>query len=276
MNQSLAGGLLATLTALMAGCASLPHNNNSAPTLRYVGSSTIANFIRDTEPVYGRARFILDTEPESAGGELAILEGRADLAGVAGRPRAETLQKGVVATLIGQDAIAVVVNPANPIDSLTRSQLKDIFTGKVSNWKELGGPDLTIRPYIVGPASATRKVFRSAILGEAAYSGCEEAHPDADVLLKVEAEAGGVGQISFSFLGSRGHVKAIAVEGQQPVPTNADYPITRPLYFLWWPGRVQVADFISWTSMPEAQAVLLKRFALSGGLEHQKKPGEPK
>lgn len=253
-----------------------PPQGNSQPVLRYVGSSTIANFIRDAMPAYGKVRFILDTEPESAGGEAAIMEGRADLAGVAGHPNPETLQKGVVATLIGRDAIAVVVNRANPVTGLTQSQLKDIFTGKVDNWKLLGGPNLPIRPFIVGPASATRAIFRSAVLGPDDYTGCEAVRPDADVIAKVGAEPGGIGHISFSFLPAGGRVKTCAVEGQQPIPTNHGYPIARPLYVLWWSGRARVAEFISWTSTPEARAILLKRFALAPGMKRHGESREPR
>lgn len=244
------------------------------PALRYVGSSTIANFIRDAEPAYGRVRFILDTEPESEGGELAILEGRADLAGIARRPRPETLEKGVVATLIGRDAIAVVLNRSNPLDHLSKSQLKDIFTGDLRNWKELGGADVPIRPFIVGPGSATRNIFRSAILGPANYAACETVRPDTDIIAKVRAEPGAIGHISFSFLPADDDdgVKACAIDGQMPLPTNPSYPIARPLYLLSWPGRARVANFISWTVTRNARAILLKRFGLAPGMGHHGKP----
>ncbi|MFQ5928147.1 MAG: hypothetical protein ACE5MK_00495 [Acidobacteriota bacterium] len=88
MNRFSATGLVTAL-AIVAVWAT--QAQPITPTLRYAGSSTIAHFIRDVEPVYGQVRFVLDTEPESVGGELAILEGRADLAGVAGHPKPETL-----------------------------------------------------------------------------------------------------------------------------------------------------------------------------------------
>lgn len=247
------------LLMAVGGCAT--HSDESAlPILRYVGSSTIGHFILDAEPIYGRARFVVDTDSESAGGELAILEGRADLAGVASYPRAETLKAGVRATMIGQDAIAVVVNRANPIDDLSARQLKRIFTGKAGNWREFGGPDLAIRPFIVGPASATRKVFRSAILADEDYAGCKVLRLDAGILTAVESDRGGIGQISFSFLASCEGVKLLTIGGERADPANGDYPITRPLHLLWWPGRERVADFIAWTATEEARAVFLKRF----------------
>jgi len=253
--------LVATVLLLSAGCARGPRDSDARPPLRYVGSSTIAAFLSDAEAAYGRARLQIETEPESAGGELAILEGRADLGGVAGCPGRGTLERGIVATPIGQDAIAVIVHAGNPVSSLTRDQLAGIFTGKVQSWRELGGPDRPIRPFLVGPASATRKVFRAAILGPADFAGYRTVTPDAAMLDAVAEEPGGIGVISFALLRPHDAVRAIEVDGQRPTPTNADYPLTRPLHLLWWPARSRVADFIAWITGPEAEPILLRRFA---------------
>lgn len=264
--------LLAALTVLVCGCAA-GDRAAGAPSIRYVGSSTIANYIRAAEPVYGNVRFVVDTVPESVGGEIAIREGRADLAGVAGHPGMDTLALGVTATLIGQDAIAVVVHPGNPVADLTVTQLKGIFSGEIRNWKEVGGADVDIRPCTVGPESATRAVFRSAILGETDYAGCEVVRPDSSLLATVRDDPGAIGQISFSFLDEAGSVKAVTVDGHEPMPTNSDYPITRPLYLLWWEGRARVADFVRWTANdPAAAAVLLECFACAGRETSRRKP----
>lgn len=226
----------------------------------YTGSSTIGNLVEDASPVFGKVNFKMDTRPESAGGELAILEGRTDLAGVARLPNVQALGKGVVSSLIGWDAIAVIIHPDNPIQNLTQSQLKSIFTGQVQNWKQLGGPDVEIHPYIVDVESATRKVFRSVILGEADYEACVVVKPDADILKKIENDPGGIGQISFSFLKAPIQVKAISVNGQPLELTNSHYPITRPLYLLWWPGRKDVREFVDWIQSREGQRIVMQRF----------------
>ncbi len=230
------------------------------PPLRYVGSSTIGNFIEDAQVKYAKSDFDINTEPESAGGEQAILEGRADLAGVANVPSSQTLGRGVVSTLIGWDAIAVIVHGSNPVKNLTQSQLKEIFTGTITNWKEVGGPDLRIQPFIVSNESATRKVFRSVILGQLDYAGCEVVHPDAGILEKVKNTPGAIGHISFSFLGNEPQLRKVTVNGQVLTLTNAAYPITRPLYLLWWPGRRDVSDFANWALSTEGQRIVMKRF----------------
>ncbi len=229
--------------------------------IHYEGSSTIAHFIRDAEQVYGKTRFDINTETESSGGELAILEGVADIGGVARIPSPKILGKGVVSTLIGWDAIALIVNSEIPVDNLTKEQLKGIFTNQITNWNSLGGPDLTIMPFIVEEQSATRKVFRSSILKEEDYVNCQTVSIDRNIINKVAETPGAIGQISLSFLEDRiTGVKDLSIDGQRATVDNQSYPITRPLYLLWWPGRKAVSDFIDWTQSQEAQDIIKKRF----------------
>ena len=168
--------------------------------LSYIGSSTVGNFIQDANQHYEFSQFTINTKSESAGGELAIIEGRTDLAGIARRPNENVLNRGVASKLIGWDAIAVITHPQNPVKNLTQSQLKLIFTGVITNWKEVGGEDREIVPYVVGIESATRRVFRSIILGADDYHGCIEINPDAHIINEVSIDRGGIGHISYSFL----------------------------------------------------------------------------
>ena len=229
--------------------------------LHYVGSSTIGNFISDADSVYTAASFDLYTAPESAGGERAIVEGRCDLAGVANIPSAKTLGRGVASALIGWDAIAVITHPDNPVDNLTLSQLQSIFTGKITNWKEVGGADMPVHPYITGIESATHKVFRSVVLGSQDYEGCQTVAPDVAILDAVRDDPGGIGHLSFSFLTKKEKtIKVLQVNGQPLSLTNAAYPITRPLYLLWWPGRSEVAAFVDWALSAQGQRLVMRRF----------------
>jgi phosphate transport system substrate-binding protein len=256
------------LSWLPGGCAPAPAPAPPAepapggpPALLYIGSSTVANFLQEAEPVYKRAKFVLDTLPESAGGERAIQDRNADLAGVAWDPLEETLERGVRATLIGTDTIALAVNERNPVTQLSLAQLRGIFTGRIRNWKEVGGLDMEVVPMIVGPESATRFVFRARALGGEDYVPTARViSPDSRVPMEVEAEPGAIGTISFSFLCAGGVVRVLSVGGSAPLPTSLDYPIARPLYLLWWPDNAKAAEFIAWTGTREGEEVLLKCF----------------
>ena len=71
---------------------------------------------------------------------------------------------------IGRDRVAVFVHKDNPVASLTRPQLKDLFTGKVQNWKEVGGPDVPVKVYLSSPGSGTRATFQKMALDGAEFS----------------------------------------------------------------------------------------------------------
>jgi ABC-type phosphate transport system substrate-binding protein len=261
--------------ALFLGCRTAPGLQRASGNVRYVGSSTVGLFVREAAEVYGAVHFELDTGPESEGGERAIVSGEADLAGSAGTPRQATLDAGVVATLIGRDGIAVIVNARNPVRNLSREMLRGIFTGKVANWREVGGPDLPIEPYVVGPGSATRRVFADAILRGSDYEGCTQAVPDGSILDSVASSAGAIGHISFSFLGKRQDVRPLAVDGQRPSVTNFDYPISRPLYLLWREGDPVVEGFVAWSRSAEGQSVVMRHFAgtrVRGSVRSNKEP----
>lgn len=229
-------------------------------TIPYVGSSTVAVFLEEADLVYAPVSFTLDTAPESEGGERAILAGSTPFAGIARKPRPETLAAGIVSTLIGRDAIAVIVHRNNPVANLTRSQLRDIFTGKVHNWEELGGPNQVMQPFIVGEESATHRVFREVVLEGQAYEGCEAVRPDEAIVSAVANHPGGIGQISFSFLNGSAGVHTVAVDAETPAASNFDYRITRPLYLLWREGNPEIEAFVEWCLSKLGQRVVQNHF----------------
>ena len=240
-----------------AGCA----DPGQGGTIRYIGSSTIAKFISDAEAAYGKSQFAIWTEPESYGGEQAALNGVADIGGVARSLDPTVLARGVFGTMIGKDAIAVIVNGQNSVTNLSIEQLRGIFSGKTKNWQEVGGDDIPITPYIVSQASATRKIFRSAVLGDDRYDGCQVIDPDGEIIHVVADTKGAIGHISFVFLPACTEVKPLSVEGQKPSVWNPRYPITRPLYLCTkGPPRGKVQHFIDWALSAEGQRVVTKRF----------------
>lgn len=232
-----------------------------AGTISYVGSSTVGKFVTDASKVYANADFKLNTKPESSGGEQCAARKSCDMGGVARGVNGKFLDQGVVTTLVGKDAIAAVVNADNPVSGLSAEQLKGIFTGKIKNWSEVGGTDLAIKAFIVKKGSATRKVFRKVILGEADYAGTKVVTPDAKIVTSVARDKGAIGQISFAFLSGKKGVKPLDVDGQKATVENASYPITRPLNIVTnGAPSGDVAAFLDWALSPEGQKVVKQRF----------------
>lgn len=239
--------------------------NAVAGTINYVGSSTVGKFMHEAAQVYTAASFNINTKPESGGGENATASGACDLGGVARDVKPEILNQGVQKFLIGKDAIGVWVNKENPIASLEKEQLKAIFTGKITNWKEVGGDDAPINIYIVNPQSATRKVFSKVVLEGADYGGTvETVRPDPAIIDKLAADSNGIGQLSFA-LGAghpgEGAVKKVNVGSEEASVNNPGYPITRPLHLIT-KGDPQgdVKAFVDWSLSDAGQQVVKKYF----------------
>ncbi len=122
----------------------------------------------------------------SGRGMLALCEGKVPVAAIS-----ETLDEAIASTRkaaeelgakvaipgnlvfheVGKDRVAVFLHKDNPVASLTRTQVKDIFTGKTRNWKDVNGPDLPIKIYVSSPGSGTRGVFQKMALDGADFSG---------------------------------------------------------------------------------------------------------
>ena len=230
--------------------------------ISYVGSSTVGLFVQEAAKVYTKINFSINTEMESAGGERAGLNGKADMGGVARDLIPFSISEGAVPSLIGMDAIAAIVNEKNPIKDLTKEQLKSIFTGKIRNWKEIGGEDSPIRVLIVNRRSGTHEVFKKAVLDREDYSGAEVISPDPKIVEVVAADPNAIGQIGLAFFkGKNRKVRALSIDGQEASVNNPKYPVTRPLYLVTkGEPKGDVKDFIDWARSPEGQEVVEKCF----------------
>ncbi|MCP3922683.1 MAG: hypothetical protein GY714_08870 [Desulfobacterales bacterium] len=238
----------------------------NAGEIRYIGSSTVGVFIQDAAKVYSASTFKINVTSESKGGEVLTARGKADIGGVARDVSQKIINMGVKKYLIGKDAIGVWVNKNNPVKNLSIKQLKDIFTGKIVNWKSVGGVDATINIYIVGPESATRKVFQDIVLKEGRYYGnkISTIRPDIKIINSVAADPYAIGQLSFS-LGNNhklfSKVKKLYINNQKPSVRNPQYQITRPLYLVvkGEPKGI-IKSFISWTLSDSGQKIVRKNF----------------
>ena len=176
----------------------------------------------------------------SASGFWGLIAGVCDIAAASRQPIQDEAQQAKVRGLelkdhlIGFYSIAIVVHPNNPVQNLTRDQVRDIYTGKVQNWKEVGGPDQAIHIYGRDPISGTYLGFRELALQDSPYaetlktstnySGIEEA---------VGGDPHGIGYSRIGFAG-KGSAKLVSIDGVKPtVETVRDgkYPYVRRLYF---------------------------------------------
>lgn len=112
---------------------------------------------------------------------------------------------------LAKDSIVIIVNKENPVSSLSKDQLKAINTGKITNWKEVGGPDLPIKVVTSHSGSATRAVFQQQIMDKAEYvSGVVEVRTTREEINEVSKDKRGIGAVSEGFFAmNQGNAKLV-------------------------------------------------------------------
>lgn len=167
--------------------------------------------------------------------------------------------------VVAYDALAVVVNPANPVNRLTREQLEGIFRGKITNWKEVGGEDCKIVVYSRETSSGTYEFFKESVLHNKNYMSSVLSMPATGAIIQsVRQTKGAIGYIGLAYLNP--YVKALAISYDggkhyaRPSIKNASdgtYPIVRPLYYYYDVEKTaMVQPFVSYIKSDEGQRMV--------------------
>ena len=136
----------------------------------------------------------------SSAGIEAVSAGTADIASSSRGLNADEQDLGLTPIVIAHDGIAVIVNDDNPIDNLSTEQLRDIYAGKITNWKEVGGEDLKIQVINRDEASGTREAFRTIVMDGTPFD-------------RRSAVLSGTGQVRDVVSRSRGAIGYISLGG---------------------------------------------------------------
>lgn len=166
---------------------------------------------------------------------------------------------------IAYDALSVIVNPANKVSQLTREQLEGIFTGKIKNWKEVGGDDEKIVAYSRESSSGTYEFFKEHILNNKNYGSSLLMMPATGAVVQsVSQTKGAIGYVGFAYIEK--NIKALKVsydKGKtfiEPTVENAknkSYPVVRPLYYYYLTkDAAKVKSFIDYILSTEGQKVV--------------------
>ena len=169
--------------------------------------------------------------------------------------------------IIAYDALAVIVNPGNKVSQLTREQLEGIFTGKITNWKDVGGEDAKIIVYSRETSSGTYEFFKTNVLNMKNFSASALLMPATGAIVQsVSQTKGAIGYVGLAYL-DKG-VKALKVSYDKgktyvepSVATAMDktYPITRPLFY-YYLTKIEktVSPYVNYILSPEGQKIVLE------------------
>lgn len=266
------------LLALIVMVMVVPQAAFGSDGVAYSGSSTIGmsvlqegGAVKAFEAKTG-IKFKSVDNPGSGKGIKALQEGKVNLAGASRSLEPAEKKQKLLGHTIGYDAVAVFVHKNNPVKNLTKEQLKGIFTGKIKNWKEVGGKNAPIKPNteILGQKRATMLVFQELAMDNAPYgTGFKEIDLPRDQIVETSKDENSISSVSFGLLAAvpedvRNKVKAVSVNGSEPTDSNirsGAYLISRPL-LLVTPGLAKgdVKTFIDFMLSAEGQAIVEKSF----------------
>jgi phosphate transport system substrate-binding protein len=280
LQRSLRPLALAPLCLLLFGCpaskpgpettlANAPASDATKVVIR--GSNTIGEelapgLIAEFKKAHPTISF--DVETKATGyGMAALRVGQCDIA-AASRPAiqadldlAQEAKLEMNDTVLGAYSVAVVVHPNNPVANLTKDQVREIFTGKIQNWKEVGGSDTPIVLYIRDPISGTHLGFKEIAMNNESYA----AHPKlftnyTALATAVATDPSGIGYSGIEMAKTTG-AKLISIDGVEASDASVHsgkYPYARMLRFYTNKARESQAtqDFIAFTLSARGQELI--------------------
>ena len=206
-------------------------------------------------------------------GLSALQNGTTDIAQSSRKMKLDEKQKLIDAgkafkeVTISFDALAVIVNPANKISQLKREQLEAIFTGKISNWKDVGGDDEKIIVYSRESSSGTFEFFKEFVMNKKNYATTALLMPATGAIVQsVSQTKGAIGYVGLAYVEKT--VKALKVsydngktyiEPSVASAMNKTYPITRPLFYYYLSSiEKNVKPFVDFILSAEGQKIVLQ------------------
>ena len=255
------------MTALLvAGLVSIGIFGCSRPsgtTVTLAGSTAFQPFAEKLAERYLATHKDAKINVQGGGSAVGI---RSALSGAAQIGMADLLElpleaKELSAVVVAKDGIAIVAHPQNPVSSLTSDQARSVFSGKISNWKELGGKDEVIRVISREEGSGTRRSFDKLILGnEKLASNALFQNSNGTCREAVASDAAAIGYVSVGQVNEK--VKALSFNGASPTNANVkngSYPLARPIFLLTkGEPKGEVKAFIDYMLSAEGQGLLEK------------------
>lgn len=270
----------AAVVTVIAGCGNQATSNggssdqvgNSGSNKKVSGAFTMAGSTSMEKMARAVNEVFMDTYPGtnvsaefigSGAGIESVLSGSAKVANVSRNLTDEEKEEGIVENIVAIDGIGVVVNPSNEVEDLTKEELADIYTGKVKNWKDVGGADEPI--VVIGreASSGTREAFETIVDVEDKCTYSNELDNTGAVIAKVSAVKGAIGYVSLDVIDDS--VKALKLDGVEATTENiknGTYFLQRP-FVMGTKGAIEEQDdliqtYFEFLKSDEGKAVIEK------------------
>lgn len=225
-----------------------------AETLQIDGSTTVGPIAEAFAEYFKSIYPDLEISVKKTGsgdGAKALGDGMCDIAAMSRFMKpvefAKCANKGImpVAHVVAMDGICIIVHPSNPVKALTTQQVQDIYLGKITNWRQVGGANLAIVPVSRDTSSGTYETFHDLVMKKKDIASRVEyvnANPQAHA--RVSGNRGAIAYVGLGFVDKK--VKALAMDGVTPSKRtiiSGVYPVARPL-FLFTNGYPKLGSMV--------------------------------
>ena len=222
--------------SLVSGCGSAGANStpgSSSSKITVSGSTSVGPTMEILAEDYQKENDTTTIEVQQVGSSAGItntIDGTSQI-GMSSRDLKDEEKSELKEYQIAIDGIAVITNSANKVKDLTLQQVKDIYTGKITNWKEVGGADAEIVVVSREDGSGTRDGFQEIVGFESKdlTSNAQISDGSGNIKTTVQGNENAIGYISFGYLDDS--INAVKIGGVEPKEENVyndKYPISRP------------------------------------------------
>ena len=231
-----------------------------------IGEELAPRLIAEYKKDHANIGFELESKATGYG-FAALFSGLCNIAGASRPPIADELEQARSRSIelndhvIGTYGTVLIVNAANPVANLTKEQTRDIFTGAVQNWKDVGGADAPIHLCIRDAISGTHLGFKELAMDNKSYGTNRTTYTNyAGIAQAVAKEPNAIGYCGFNSAGAAG-VKLITIQGIAPSPESVKdgkYPYARTLHFYTDKANEakDASEFIQFVQSPKGQDIL--------------------
>ena len=286
MKKIMAFALTAVMAlALLAGCGNQTNNDNAnnggdsadnggaaavSGTVSTDGSTSMEKVIGALSESYMAANkdVTVNYNPTGSGaGITAVQEGTCDI-GLSSRAlKDEEKAAGLQETVLAYDGIAIIVHPDNPVSDLTLEQIAQLYTGEITNWKDVGGNDAQV--VLIGreAASGTRDGFESITGTKDKCQYRQELTSTGDVITTVSQNPDAIGYASLASI--KDSVKALNVDGVTPSEASVkdgSYKVQRPFVLVTVEGKAlssAAQSFFDYAASADAADTIAKAGAVA-------------
>ncbi|UZQ53580.1 extracellular solute-binding protein [Trichothermofontia sichuanensis B231] len=232
-------------------------------TVRIDGSTSMVttnqNLKQGFESQFPGTRVITNAKGTNNGLQ-ALAAGQIDIAAASRALNPQEQTQGLTAVPITVDAIALVIGVNNPFQgSLTSEQVQGIFTGKITNWSQVGGPNTMIRVINRPPVSGTHQAFKEMVLNGQEFGTTPNIATlprDATTPMLQALGVDGIGYATYAQIATQRTVRPVPVNGV--TPDSPSYPYQRTLYYVYKnPASPAVQAFLGYALSPQGQQIMI-------------------